>query len=142
MKKMNYFRQATITAILMLAVVLSAKSQTFQGLGLSLNNNCGTWKALPIYYTNWESMDTLKKKNIKDTIRKWVYDEERLQFSNTTTLEYNPCGSGKPIIWEQYRVCQITGIRQRRYKIQPYEYIPKTKSDYERTVDSLSKNNR
>lgn len=140
MKKLNYFRQATITAILMLAVVLTAKSQSFEGFGF--RSDCGTWKAKPIYYTNWESVDTLKNKPIKDTIRKWVYDEERLQFSNMTTLEYNPCGSGKPITWEQYRVCQITGIRQRRYKIQPYEYIPKPKTDYQIVIDSLSKNNR
>lgn len=134
-------RQAPILAILMLVAVLfsqTAKSQIFEGLGII--NDCGTWKASPIVFTDWQSVDTLKKKPIKDTIRKWIYDAEKMQYSTITTLEYSPCGNGRPTIWEQYRVCQITGIRQMRRKIQSYIYIEKPKSEYQSAIDSLSQN--
>lgn len=127
----------------LLAVVLfsqSAKSQSFD-FGQNIND-CGTWEAQPDYYSEWESVDTLVKKPIKDTVRSWVYDTEKMQVSNMTTLEWAPCGNGRPTIWKQYRVCQTTGIRQVRYRIRSYKYIAKTKSDYQRVIDSLPKNNR
>lgn len=141
MKKLRLHSSAVLAAMLLLAVVLfsqDAKSQTFD-FGFS---DCGTWKAKPDYYTEWEGVDTLIKKSIKDTIRKWVYDSENMQVSNTTTLEYAPCGNFRPSTWEQYRVCQITGIRQVRYRVRSYEYTPKPKSEYQKVVDSLPKNNR
>ena len=101
------------------------------------NNDCGTWKALPTYYTNWESVDTLKKEAIKDTVRNWVYDAEKLMLNNLTYAMYCPCGCGYDKKYSQYRVCSITGIRQIRYKVHPYEYKPKPKSEYQQVVDIL-----
>lgn len=141
MNKLRTVSRYFINALL--AVVLlsqAAKAQSFGGIGF--NTDCGTWKAKPIYYTEWQSVDTLKKEPIKDTVRSWVYDKENLMVSNQSLAIYCQCGCGYDTKWQQYRVCQITGIRQVRYKVQPYEYIPKPKSDYERAVDSLSKNNR
>lgn len=99
--------------------------------------DCGTWKAKPIYYTEWQSVDTLKKKPIKDTVRNWVYDDEKMMVTNQVLTIYCPCGCGYDTKWQQYRVCQITGIRQVRYKVQSYEYIPKPKSEYKKAIDSL-----
>ena len=139
MKKMKLLPSAVLVANLMLAVVLfsqDAKGQTFD---FGYKNDCGTWEANSDYYTNWKPVDTLFYKPIKDTVRKWIYDEERMQVSNMTTLEYAPCGNGRPTTWEQYRACQITGIRQVRYKVRSYKYIPKQKSEYQKLVDSLPK---
>lgn len=141
MNKLRTFSRYFINAVL--AVVFfcqGAKSQSFD-FGMNIND-CGTWEAQPDYYTEWKSVDTLVKKPIKDTVRSWVYDTEKMQVSNMTTLEWAPCGNGRPTTWEQYRVCQITGIRQVRYRIRSYKYIPKPKGDYEKAVDSMSKNNR
>lgn len=105
-------------------------------------NNCGTWEPQPDYYTDWESVDTLKKIPIKDTIRKWVYSPEKMQVSNIQTLEYAPCGNGRATTWQQERICELTGIRQKRYRVRTYKYIPKPKTEYQKVVDSLSHNSR
>jgi hypothetical protein len=105
-------------------------------------NDCGTWEPQPDYYTDWESVDTLKKIPIKDTIRRWVYSPEKMQISNMVTLEYAPCGNGRPTTWEQQRICELTGIRQKRYRVRTYKYIPKPKTEYQKVVDSLSRNSR
>lgn len=137
MKKFRIYSSAVLAAMLLLSVV-STKAQSFS---FGFDNDCGTWEAKPTYYTDWQNVDTLKNKPIKDTVRNWIYDAEKMVVSNMTTLAYCPCGCGYDTKWQQYRVCQITGIRQLRYKIQSYEYKPKPKSDYQRAVDSLSKNN-
>ena len=138
MKKMKLLTSAVLVANLLLAVV-STQAQSFN---LGFNNDCGTWESKPAYYTNWQSINTLKIKKIKDTVRNWVYDEEKMIVSNMVNAMYCPCGCGYDIRWQQYRFCQITGIRQIRYKVQNYEYKPKPKSNYQQAIDSLSQNNR
>lgn len=146
-KSSLFARLPLLLAIPMLSAVFcqNAKSQiTFQsqsGLGFNLND-CGTWEPQPDYYTEWESVDTLKKSQIKDTIRKWVYSPEKMQVSNMQTLEYAPCGNGRPTTWAQERICELTGIRQTRYRVRTYKYIPKPKTEYQKVVDSLSRNSR
>ena len=146
-KSSSLARLPLLLAIPMLSAVCcqNAKCQiTFQsqsGLGFNLND-CGTWEPQPDYYTEWESVDTLKKVPIKDTIRKWVYSPEKMQISNSVTLEYAPCGNGRPTTWEQQRICELTGIRQKRYRVRTYKYIPKPKTEFQKVVDSLSRNSR
>lgn len=103
-----------------------------------LGRDCGTWEPKKIEYTQWENIDTLRKGTIKDTVRDWVYGEKEFLQRNTTTAEYRPCGGyGYPLIWEQFRVCRITGIRQSRREIQEYAYIPKPKTPYQQIIDSI-----
>ncbi len=101
--------------------------------------DCGTWEPKPIYYTEWETIDTIKGGNPESKWRKWAYSGEE-RFSNFINRQlFNPCGSGDDIKWIQFRICRITGIRQHRYKVQSYKYIPKPKSEYELVIDSLIK---
>lgn len=142
-----FARLPLLLAILLLSAVFCpvVKSQvTFSNGANTLFdlNDCGTWEPQPDYYTDWESVDTLKKIPIKDTIRKWVYSPEKMQISNMVTLEYAPCGNGRPTTWEQQRICELTGIRQKRYRVRAYKYIPKPKTEFQKVVDSLSRNSR
>lgn len=104
-----------------------------------LTNDCGTWQKKPIYYTEWETEDSLKT-GIKNSKRDWVYSDYKYVSNLITTLEYCPCGCGKSEKWTQERVCRITGILQIRYKIQGYQYIPNPKNYYDKVVDSLKAN--
>lgn len=99
-------------------------------------NDCGIKEILPIHYTEWKSIDTLKNIPTKDTLRSWVYDEERLVIDTYTYAAYCPCCAHE-VKFQQYRICQLTGIRQLRYKVQRYHYKPKPKTDYQKTVDSF-----
>lgn len=120
------------------------KSSTsiFQGLTvgssgiLNGGSDCGTWEKKPIYYTEWEAIDTIVKP-VKTEDRNWVYDQEKMTGSNMTLAIYAPCGLGTPAQWIQRRVCSITGIIQERRKVQEYYYVPKEKSEYQKTIDSL-----
>ncbi len=104
------------------------------------SSNCGTWVKDSLYYTDWLTADTLVKKPITDTVRRWIYNDYEFVFrtnSSNLLLSYCPCGCGYDDRWMQQRVCAVTGIRQYRYRIQTFKYIPKPKSDYEKAVDSL-----
>jgi hypothetical protein len=100
---------------------------------------CGTWVPLPEQIVEWATVDTLGKKKITDTVKRWVYDKEFIQ-PETAWAEalYQPCGSGTPTIYLQYRICALTGIRQVRKRIFPYQYIEPVPSEYERIIDSLT----
>ncbi|HRQ17691.1 MAG TPA: hypothetical protein PL085_11485 [Agriterribacter sp.] len=124
--------------------------------------DCGT----PVSYENiseWKTVDTLgnyftasevgyrlyfiggtkmiindEGKWVKDE-RDWVEDEWRSDiFNNSTTLEYNPCKTISSN-YTQYRIHKITGIRQKRTKVKGTRYEPNPKSEYEKTVEALTK---
>jgi hypothetical protein len=59
------------------------------------------------------------------------------EVSQFVHANYCPCGCGDAVIQYQYRVCSITGIRQKRYFIITYHYIEPEKSNYEKTVDKF-----
>ena len=115
-------------------------SQAIRGQFI-LDSGCGTWRANDPVYTDWEPVDTLKSKPVKDTVRAWVYDREKLITSNQTKLVLCPCGCYDPTTYYQYRVCKKTGIRQVRYRTIYYSYTPPAANDYEKAVDSLKKKN-
>ena len=140
MKKYSSANLSLIIATLSIVLFIpSARAQEFIHHELELlQDPCGTWKADSMYYTGWHDVDTLKNKPIRDTIRNWVYDEERRMYEKYRSWADCPCGCGFDRHWQQYRICQKTGIRQVRYKVQSYEYIPKPKNKYEKTIDSLS----
>lgn len=118
-------------------LILSINPATAQYFTFDSDVECGTWVANPTYYTDWQSIDTLLSKPIKDTARNWVYNEEKMVISSIATLQFCPCGCGDDTRWEQYRVCKITGIRQVRFKIQSYDYKPKPKTEYKMAIDSI-----
>lgn len=128
---------AGFAAMLLLCAVF-CQAQSFQSL---LNQNCGTWKDT-VTYSDWVNIDTLSKQPIKDTLREWVYDEydEPLESNSYNYAVYCPCGCMWDSNWWQYRVCKLTGIKQRRLKTQSWTMIPpppKPKTEYEKTIDSL-----
>lgn len=100
---------------------------------------CGTWQEQPAVTTDWETVDTLGDKHITSTQRHWIYNAEEQVSSNTwTDAMYAPCGRGGATIYEQYRICSLTGIRQVKKRTISYKYIPPVPTDYERVVDSLT----
>ena len=137
--KLNFIRPLGIAAILLLCAVF-CQGQDYQLLGFSIRMDCGTWKD-SVYYSEWTSVDTIGKRAINDK-REWVYnkEDESLNNNNLTTLVYCPCGCRYDSHWYQYRICRLTGIRQRRTKVQTWLYTPppsKPKTEYEKVVDSL-----
>jgi len=131
-------RHAIILAMLLLCAVYSKAQLSFGG---SLVRDCGTWKT-DTSYSDWATIDTIGKRKISTTDRSWVYNnkEEPLQSNNQTTLVYCPCGCPYTTRYWQYRICKVTGIRQRRLK-ENYTHLipppPPPKTEYEKVVDSL-----
>ncbi len=106
-------------------------------------SNCGTWKDKDTY-GEWYGIDTISKKPISDTLRNWVYNpvDEALNQNVYSNLVYCPCGCYSDDYWYQYRVCTLTGIKQRRLKTRSWTYTPlppKPKTEYEKAIDSLNK---
>lgn len=102
---------------------------------------CGTWTAKPDVYSDWVPVDTIKVGRIIDTLRTWVYSEEKgLGDPNMTHANYCPCGCYEDKSYEQYRVCSITGIRQRRYRTTSWYYTPREATEYEKTIEKLKQN--
>ena len=135
-------RPAIILAMLLLCAVY-CKAQL--SLGGSLRRDCGTW-VTDTSYSTWEPIDTLGKRRIADTIRLWVYDvkDEPLPSNNMISLVYCPCGCPFSNNYWQYRICRITGIRQKRLKENYHHLIPPpkpAKTEYEKVVDSLGVTN-
>jgi hypothetical protein len=119
---------------------ISAQAQVVSDLGSG--SDCGTWVENAINYKEWFAVDTLSKNQAKDTLRQWVYDKIRVVGGNMTYATYSPCGNGDDVKFTQIRVCKLTGIVQKRYIIQSFTYIPKPKSEYELTIDSLINRNK
>lgn len=129
--------------ILFISVLLVIVSQCAhaQEWHLQSSNDCGTWEAMPPDTTDFVSVDTLGSQPIEKK-RHWVYDEIRLKQTAITTLEYNPCGSGKSTIYYQYRICIITGIKQIRYITIRYKYTPKPQTEYEKVLQDFIEKNK
>lgn len=99
---------------------------------------CGTWEKQPQQITEWVTVDTLGKKEQFDTARHWVYDEEKpVAPSGWTDAVYRPCGFGSDEQYQQFRVCSLTGIRQKRARYIPYKYVEPPRTEYQRVEDSL-----
>lgn len=129
----------TIITMLLIAVCFTASAQKYQpNIILPTNmQRCGTWEEQPSVLSDWITVDTLGNHHINSIVRQWVYDEERMVTSNITLANYCPCGCGYPIVYKQYRVCALTGIRQLRTRIINYKYIPPAKTEYQSVLDSL-----
>lgn len=112
-----------------------AKSQT--NSGLFPQYDCGTWVADSIKFTDWENVDTLKKP-VQTEKRNWVLNDRwQHDVQMFVPAVYYPCGSDPAYSEYQFRVCSITGIRQKRYRIYNYHYVEPLKSDYQKTVDKF-----
>lgn len=129
-------RPAIILAMLLLCAVFCHGQLT-----LGRFNDCGTWKT-DTSYSDWVTTDTVGKRKISTTDRSWVYNdkEEPLQSNNQMELAYCPCGCPYTTRYWQYRICKVTGIRQKRLK-ENYTHLipspPPPKTEYEKVVDSL-----
>lgn len=128
----------TLLIFLLFLLCAVARGQNWQ---FPNNNNCGTWEQLAPDTTDFMSVDTLGSQPIEKK-RHWVYDEIKLKQTAITTLEYNPCGSGKPTIYYQYRICSITGIKQIRYITIRYKYTPEPKTEYEKVLQDFIEKNK
>lgn len=125
------------------ALDLTAKTGnwTLSGWG-----DCGDWKT-KTDTSEWVTVDTLDVE-LRDYMRKhpntsfdpvvWVYDriKSMTPFSQSVTLEWNPC-KGSESKEEQYRICSITGIRQRR-EITYKGWYEKSLTEYEKTVKKFT----
>jgi hypothetical protein len=99
--------------------------------------DCGTWVADSIKITDWEGVDTLKKP-VKTTEREWIENSTwQHDVPQYVYAVYRPCGDDPTHSEYQYRVCSITGIRQKRYRIYLYHYVEPVKSEYQKTVDKF-----
>jgi hypothetical protein len=105
-------------------------------LGASEEPECGTWEKDEPQYLEWK--DAGKIGNRPDSgQRDWVESEPKAREVNYMPAVYYPCGNPQAIIYDQYRVCCITGIQQHRTIIEGYKYIPKPKSEYQKAVEAL-----
>ena len=99
---------------------------------------CGSWEPDSVKITEWETVDTLKKPVLTQD-REWVESGVWLYDNpNVSYAVYSPCGTGQPSIQYMFRVCKITGIRQKRYRIWTYHYAPAEISDYQKAINKFS----
>lgn len=130
--------KTALLALLLLAIFQLQAQRSDLFINVS-ESDCGHWAPKDIVYSEWIPVDTLKSNPVKDTIRDWLYDEEHLVGSNNISLAvYCPCGCGHPKMYIRRRVCLITGIVEVRYKTQFYEYVPKPKNEYQKTIENLN----
>ena len=123
----------SIILLFLLLSPLFVRSQVF----FSTDQPCGTWVADSVKITDWENVDTLKKP-VTTNQRNWV--ENNVWQHDTQLTEfavYYPCGQDPTYSQYQFRVCSITGIRQRRYRVYLYHYVEPVKSQYEKTIEQL-----
>lgn len=133
-----------ITLACLAAITSHAQSgiifRTENGIQFSAERPCGTWQAQPEDTTEWQTVDTLGKMEYFSVYRRWVYDLWKPRpYYQVNDLVWTPCGRGYPDVTEQYRVCSLTGIRQKRERIVHYKYIEPPMSEYQRVTDSLIK---
>jgi len=119
---------------------------TIPGLQLNKWPDCGT----PVPYediSDWKTVDTLgdyftSKRDviILSNNYKWVEDEWKVdnRWLTATTLESNPCKTTS-ILYTQYRIHNVSGIRQMRTKAKGTRYEEKPKSEYELVVEGFKK---
>ncbi len=122
-------------------ICIATTAQDYESFTITTSNDCGTLKYVKDS-TEWITIDTLRKyinpAILKDVIEHrydsdWVYSYEK-QITETIVLAIHaPC---KPLLSysEQYRICKITGIRQKIIRSEGYIYIPNPLSEYDSTV--------
>lgn len=105
---------------------------------LQQSYDCGTIEKKTTV-SEWVTIDTLGHFMSKN--REWIEsDYSRLSEGvYTETLEYNPCKNPRPSQFVQYRICSITGIRQKRIKTEQMVYVKPPLTEYEKTVQSFTK---
>lgn len=124
-------------AIFIAVFITACISVKAQDMTIGPDSECGEWKQLPAKYTEWVSIDTIKKKPVKAISRDWVYEKEKYVTKPTMTLAYFPCGNPENQVYTQRRVCKLTGIIQERSRIIGYDYIEPDKTEYQQAIDSL-----
>lgn len=108
---------------------LSSKAQSSYTL-----SDCGKWVKDKVTITSWETLDTLNYKSFesKDYINSlWKEDPSKEVYA-----VYCPCGCG----WETKRIqyrANRQGIRQVRYEITSYKYIPKPLTKYDSIINFI-----
>jgi hypothetical protein len=120
---------------LLLFSFIEGKSQTFAFDKIE----CGTYEPAKETISDWVTVDTMGTFKPSDK-RIWVYDKEMepIVTGHWQTLEYSPCGKAPwDRTWETYRICRITGIRQKKTRTQGWKYIEPPKTEYDCLVDSL-----
>lgn len=93
----------TILTVLLLSAIFSWGQQITTVPGYLTwpskpSKPCGTWEQIGEDTSAWVTIDTLGNKNLVrcfcalDSLRRWVYDEERPIWQNSVDLSWMPCG--------------------------------------------------
>jgi hypothetical protein len=136
MKKSKILMKLTALIVICILWLSFSYSQDILEQYFDSISDCGYWEVDSISTTNWVTEDTI---NYCDTCNdKWTYSKWKVINSNVVYLVYCPCGCGYPTEKYQYRINE-RGIRQKRYEITTYKYIPKPKTDYEQKLESIRK---
>ena len=117
--------------ILFLIIFTPALSiaQDFNFLGLG---DCGHWETSSVQMTDWQLEDTIPFNSWGDTT--WIESEWRYINTNIIHPVYRPC----KLDIEKYQE-RISGrrIRQIRYEITSYKYIPKPETEYQKKLREI-----
>lgn len=125
------------TTLTLLCSILNAQQISYQTF--YPHYDCGTWVADSVKTTDWQTIDTLKKP-VKTWARNWIVDTEwQWDIPMFVDAVYRPCGNDPSHVEYQLRVCSITGIRQKRFRVYSFHYVEPVKSEYQKTVDRFRK---
>jgi hypothetical protein len=103
---------------------------------LDLRPDCGTWEKGKMVTGEWKPYDTIGKYRPNEK-HQWVYDKEHSMWQTGVLSVYRPCGDPPYEHYEQYRICRLTGTRQRKERYQEYTYKEPLRSDYAKVIDSI-----
>lgn len=99
-----------------------------------IKTDCGTWVKDSVEVTPWQTIDTINYE--PSASEEWVYSNWVTPTTYLTTLIYCPCGCGDPTYRDRHRI-NLQGIQQRQTEITFYKYVPKPKTDYDKTVEKV-----
>lgn len=127
-----------ICSIFIIITIMSSLVATAQDD--DLKGKTYSWVLKSTHYTQWETIDTISKKPIKDNKRDWYayrIDDDVDTSSSLPLINYSPFTKNKKATrkFEEFRICKITGIRQHKYLVQEFELVAKKR--YEVIIDSL-----
>lgn len=131
---LNSKGQTKSTTVLLIDKPTFYPKETFEIVkGFECN---GRWVPGVDYYTDWVTVDTIGSKKELNENREWICDEFKKTNNNSYQLGiYRPCGDGSPTIYTQFRICTITGIRQKREHIYPKVWQENEKTEYEKVLE-------
>lgn len=124
-------------ALLFLSLQLHSQAGTGDALSRDLLGFPPTERIeLPTLITEWEPVDTLGLVTTEQ--REWIESAWIPLHKDLLITIYKPYG---PFLFEfeQYRICRLTGIQQRRIRQEGHQYKRAELSDYERTLRDFNK---